>query len=192
MIDLKGKELILASASPRRKWLMEELGVPFAVQPKNVEEVYPDDLRREEIPLFLSKLKANAFSEEELKGKIILTADTIVWLGETELHKPADLEDAKRMIRQLSGTTHQVYTAITVRTSDGSVSDFDRTEVHFRELTENEIDFYVEKYEPLDKAGAYGIQEWIGYVGIDRIDGCYFNVMGLPLRKVYAALSQLA
>ena len=190
MINLKQKQLVLASASPRRKWLMEELGVPFTVQPKNVEEVYPNDLKREEIPLFLSKLKASAFSEEELKGKIILTADTIVWLGDKELQKPVDLEDAKRMIRQLSGATHEVYTAITIRTSNTMVSDFDRTEVHFRELTEDEIDYYVQKYKPLDKAGAYGIQEWIGYVGIDRIDGCYFNVMGLPLRKVYAGLSK--
>lgn len=191
MIDLKGKELILASASPRRKWLMTELGVPFTVHPKNVEELYPTDLKREEIPLFLSKLKANAFTSEELQGKVVLTADTIVWLKDRELQKPIDLEDAKRMIRQLSGTTHEVYTAITVRTSDTTVSDFDRTEVHFRELTEEEIEYYVEKYRPLDKAGAYGIQEWIGYVGIDRIDGCYFNVMGLPLRKVYEQLRQL-
>lgn len=191
MIDLKGKELILASASPRRKWLMDELGVSFSVQPKNVEEIYPDNLKREEIPLFLSKLKADAFSEDELEGKIVLTADTIVWLNDCELQKPIDLEEAKRMIRQLSGNTHEVYTAITIRTSEKTISDFDRTEVHFRELTEDEIDFYVEKYKPLDKAGAYGIQEWIGYIGIDRIDGCYFNVMGLPLRKVYAALNSL-
>lgn len=170
---------------------MTELGVPFSVHPKNVEEVYPTDLKREEIPLFLSKLKASAFTLDELQGKVVLTADTIVWLKDRELQKPEDLEDAKRMIRQLSGTTHEVYTAITVRTSDTTVSDFDRTEVHFRELTEEEIDYYVEKYRPLDKAGAYGIQEWIGYVGIDRIDGCYFNVMGLPLRKVYEQLRQL-
>ena len=191
MIDFKGKELILASASPRRKWLMDELGVSFSVQPKNVEEIYPDDLKREEIPLFLSNLKAAAFSEEELEGKIVLTADTIVWLNDRELQKPVDLNDAKRMIRQLSGNTHEVYTAITLRTSEKTISDFDRTEVHFRELTEDEIDFYVKKYKPLDKAGAYGIQEWIGYIGIDRIDGCYFNVMGLPLRKVYSGLNSL-
>ncbi|TNF28364.1 MAG: septum formation protein Maf [Bacteroidetes bacterium] len=190
-MDLKGRELVLASASPRRKWLMTELGVPFAVQPKNVEEVYPEVLKREEIPLFLSQLKADAFSEEEMVGKIVLTADTIVWLNDRELQKPTDLEDAKRMIRMLSGVTHEVYTAFTVRTSEKSISDFDRTEVHFRELTEAEIDHYVQKYKPLDKAGAYGIQEWIGYIGIDRIDGCYFNVMGLPLRKVYQALSSL-
>lgn len=191
MIDLKGRELILASASPRRKWLMNELGVPFSVQPKNVEEVYPTDLKREEIPLFLSKLKADAFTEEELRGKIILTADTIVWLNDSELQKPVDLQDAKRMIHLLSGVSHEVYTAITLRTSERTISDFDRTEVHFRQLTEDEIDHYVENYRPLDKAGAYGIQEWIGYIGIDRIDGCYFNVMGLPLRKVYAALNRI-
>lgn len=191
MIDLKGKELILASASPRRKWLMEELGVPFSVQPKNVEEIYPETLKREEIPVFLANLKASAFSEEELEGKIVLTSDTIVWLGDRELQKPTDLEDAKRMIRQLSGSSHEVYTAITVRTSEKAISDFDRTEVHFRELSESEIEFYVDKYQPLDKAGAYGIQEWIGYIGIEKIEGCYFNVMGLPLRKVYKALNSL-
>ena len=191
MIDLKGKNLILASASPRRKWLMEELGILFSTQPKNVEEVYPDTLKREEIPVFLSKLKADAFSNEELEGKVILTADTIVWLGDRELQKPENLEDAKRMIRLLSGTSHEVYTALTIRTSENTISDFDRTEVHFRELTEEEIDYYVDKYKPLDKAGAYGIQEWIGYIGIEKIEGCYFNVMGLPLRKVYKALSEI-
>ena len=191
MIELNGKELVLASASPRRKWLMQELGLDFSIQPKNVEEVYPEHLKREEIPLYLSTLKAEAFSPEELEGKIVLTADTIVWLNDRELQKPVDLADAKRMVGMLSGTSHEVYTAITLRTSDGMMSDFDRTEVHFRELSQDEIDYYVDNYRPLDKAGAYGIQEWIGYVGIDRIDGCYFNVMGLPLRKVYQALKAL-
>lgn len=191
MIDLKDKELVLASASPRRKWLMEELGVPFSVQPKNVEEIYPDNLKAQEIPLFLSKLKADAFSEEELAGKIVLTADTIVWLDGAELQKPTDLAEAKRMIGLLSGSTHEVYTAITIRTSEQTISDYDKTQVQFRVLTEAEIDFYVEKYKPLDKAGAYGIQEWIGYIGIEKIEGCYFNVMGLPLRKVYKAFNLL-
>lgn len=191
MIDLKGKQLVLASASPRRKWLMEELGVDFTVHPKHVEEVYPSDLKREEIPLYLSQLKAAAFTEGELEGNVILTADTIVWLNDRELQKPEDLEDAKRMIRLLSGTSHEVYTALTVRTSEKTISDFDRTEVHFRDLTEEEIDYYVNKYQPLDKAGAYGIQEWIGYIGIEKIEGCYFNVMGLPLRKVYKVLGSL-
>ena len=191
MIDLNGRKLILASASPRRKWLMDELGVPFSVQPKNVEEVYPKDLKAEQIPLFLSNLKANAFSADELEGNIVLTSDTIVWLNGAELQKPTDLEDAKRMIGLLSGSTHEVFTAITVRTSGQTISDYDRTEVTFRDLTEAEIDFYIEKYKPLDKAGAYGIQEWIGYVGIKKIEGCYFNVMGLPLRKVYQTIATL-
>lgn len=191
MIDLKDKQLILASASPRRKWLMQELGIPFSVQPKNVEELYPDTLKAEEIPLFLSKLKANAFSQEELDGKIVLTADTIVWLNGAELQKPTDLEDAKRMIGLLSGSTHEVYTAITIRTSEQTISNFDKTKVQFRTLSDAEIDYYVEKYKPLDKAGAYGIQEWIGYIGIEKIEGCYFNVMGLPLRKVYSVLNMI-
>lgn len=191
MINLGDKKLILASASPRRKWLMNELGVEFSVQPKNIEEVYSNQLKREEIPLYLSELKASAFSEEELAGRIVLTADTIVWLHDSELQKPINAEDAKRMIRLLSGTSHEVYTAITIRTSDNILSDYDRTVVHFRDLTEDEIDFYVEEYKPMDKAGAYGIQEWIGYVGIEKIEGCYFNVMGLPLRKVHKALISL-
>jgi septum formation protein len=191
MIDLKGRKLILASASPRRKWLMDELGIPFSVQPKNVEEIYPDHLKAEEIPLFLSKLKADAFSIEELQNKIVLTADTIVWLDGAELQKPVDLKEARQMIRLLSGSTHEVFTAITIRTSEIAVSEFDRTEVTFRELLDSEIEHYVDKYKPLDKAGAYGIQEWIGYIGIKKIEGCYFNVMGLPLRKVYQILTTL-
>jgi septum formation protein len=191
MIDLKGRKLILASASPRRKWLMDELGIPFSVQPKNVEEIYPDHLKAEGIPLFLSKLKADAFSIEELQNKIVLTADTIVWLDGAELQKPVDLKEARQMIRLLSGSTHEVFTAITIRTSEITVSEFDRTEVIFRELLDSEVEHYVDKYKPLDKAGAYGIQEWIGYIGIKKIEGCYFNVMGLPLRKVYQVLTTL-
>ena len=191
MIDLKGRELILASASPRRKWLMDELGIPFSVQSKNVEEIYPDHLKAEGIPLFLSKLKADAFSIEELQNKIVLTADTIVWLDGAELQKPVDLKEARQMIRLLSGSTHEVFTAITIRTSEIAVSEFDRTEVTFRELLDSEVEHYVDNYKPLDKAGAYGIQEWIGYIGIKKIEGCYFNVMGLPLRKVYQILTTL-
>jgi septum formation protein len=191
MIDLKKRKLILASASPRRKWLMDELGIPFSVQPKNVEEIYPDHLKAEGIPLFLSKLKADAFSIEELQNKIVLTADTIVWLDGAELQKPVDLKEARQMIRLLSGSTHEVFTAITIRTSEIAVSEFDRTEVTFRELLDSEVEHYVDNYKPLDKAGAYGIQEWIGYIGIKKIEGCYFNVMGLPLRKVYQILTTL-
>ncbi len=191
MIELRGKELILASGSPRRKQLLADLGVSFKVLPKHVEEVYSDQLKRQEIPLYLSKLKADAFTNEEVKGKVILTSDTIVWLNDRELQKPTDLDEAKQMLHQLSGRSHDVYTAIHIRTEDSEFSDFDRTTVFFRELTDAEIDYYVEEYRPLDKAGAYGIQEWIGCIGIEKIEGCYFNVVGLPLRKVYQALNSL-
>jgi len=191
MINLKGKQLILASASPRRKQLLSELTTDFHVQPKHIKEVYSDKLKREEIPMFLCKLKADAFSDEEVKGKIILTADTVVWLNDRELQKPDNLEDAKTMIRQLSGTSHKVYTAFHLRTTDRFFTDFDCTTVYFKHLTDTEIEHYVQKYRPLDKAGAYGIQEWIGYIGIERIEGCYFNVMGLPVRKVYNGLNGL-
>ena len=170
---------------------MDELGIPFSVQPKNVEEIYPNHLKAEGIPLFLSKLKADAFSIEELQNKIVLTADTIVWLDGVELQKPVDLKEARQMIRLLSGSTHEVFTAITIKTSEITVSEFDRTEVTFRELLDSEVEYYVDKYKPLDKAGAYGIQEWIGYIVIKKIEGCYFNVMGLPLRKVYQILTTL-
>ena len=168
---------------------MEGLGIPFDIEPRHADETFPEELEREHIPLFLAEKKSRAFSDIELMdGRVILTSDTIVWVNGQVLNKPENVEDAKRMLRILSGNMHEVYTAIHLRSNDLTISDFDRTEVYFRELSDAEIDFYVEKFRPLDKAGAYGIQEWVGYVGIERINGCFFNVMGLPLRKVYAAL----
>lgn len=190
MIDLKDRQLVLASGSPRRHQLLKELDVDFSIEPKHVEEVYADTLVREEIPEYLSELKANAFSVDELTRRVILTADTIVWLGDHELQKPEDNADASRMLRLLSGRSHEVYTAFTVRTAEGMKTVSDRTVVTFRPLLEAEIDHYVRQYHPLDKAGAYGIQEWIGYIGVERIEGCYFNVMGLPLRLVYHELTK--
>lgn len=192
MLDLSRHKLILASASPRRKWLLTELGISFTVEPRNAEENYGPELKRHEIPEFLASLKADAFDESELEdGKIILTADTIVWINGRELNKPNDKAEAKEMIQELSGATHDVYTGICLRWKGARIIDHDLTKVHFRELTEPEIDHYIEIYKPFDKAGAYGIQEWIGYVGIEKIEGCYFNVMGLPLRKVYQSLKQI-
>ncbi len=185
-------KLILASASPRRKYLLSELGVPFEVEARHADESFPDHLQREQIPLHLAAIKSSTFSDAELTdGRIILTADTIVWVNGHVLNKPVDEEDAKRMLRILSGNMHEVYTAIQLRSQDRVILESDRTEVYFRALTEDEIDHYVDSFRPLDKAGAYGIQEWIGYIGIERINGCYFNVMGLPLRKVYAALQRM-
>lgn len=191
MIDLGKRRLVLASASPRRCQLMEGLGIPFTVEPRHAEEDFPEHLQREEIPVLLAAKKSAAFQEEELAdGRIILTSDTIVWVNGQVLNKPEDEADAKRMLRLLSGNMHEVYTAIHLRTNDLTIADHDRTEVYFRHLSEEEIDYYVKKFRPLDKAGAYGIQEWAGYVGIERINGCFFNVMGLPLRKVYAGLQR--
>lgn len=192
MLDLTDHPLVLASASPRRKWLLTELGLPFYTEPRNAEENYSPQLKRHEIPEFLAGLKADAFKESELEdGKIVLTADTIVWINGRELNKPSDMDEAKDMIRELSGASHEVYTGICLRWKENRIIDHDLTKVHFRELNEPEIDHYIETYQPFDKAGAYGIQEWIGYVGIDKIEGCYFNVMGLPLRKVYQSLKQI-
>jgi septum formation protein len=191
MIDLGKRRLVLASASPRRCQLMEGLGIPFTVEPRHAEEDFPEHLQREEIPVLLAAKKSAAFQEEELAdGRIILTSDTIVWVNGQVLNKPEDEADAKRMLRLLSGNMHEVYTAIHLRSNDLTIADHDRTEVYFRLLSEAEIDFYVERFRPFDKAGAYGIQEWAGYVGIERINGCFFNVMGLPLRKVYAGLQR--
>lgn len=192
MLDLQGHPLVLASGSPRRKWLLNELGLDFTVEPRNAEETYSPDLKRHEIPEFLANKKADAFSEDEFEdGKIVLTADTIVWINGRELNKPQNENEAKEMIRELSGTSHQVYTGICLRWKGDRIVDHDLSTVTFRELTEEEIEHYVSTYKPLDKAGAYGIQEWIGYVGIEKIEGCYFNVMGLPLRKVYSALTKI-
>lgn len=191
MMQLGQRALVLASASPRRRYLLNELGLPFSVDARHADESYPEHLKGEEIPQFLANAKSRSFKEEELvDGRIILTADTIVWVNGHVLNKPVDEEDAKRMLRILSGTTHEVFTGIQLRSHAQIIRDTDRTEVTFRMLAADEIDHYVNTFRPLDKAGAYGIQEWLGYVGIERINGCYFNVMGLPLRKVYAALQQ--
>lgn len=193
MIDLGSRKFILASASPRRQQLLEGLGIPFEVAPRHADEDFPDTLQREAIPIHLAAKKSAAFTAEELQdGRIILTSDTIVWVNGQVLNKPVDAEDARRMLRILSGRMHEVYTAIHLRGKDRIVTDHDRTEVYFRNLTDAEIDHYVSNFSPLDKAGAYGIQEWMGYVGIERINGCFFNVMGLPLRKVYAGLGKFA
>lgn len=195
MIDLKGHQLLLASHSPRRRELLQGLGVPYCSVSVEADETYPETLREGDIPLYIARAKARAYAKDLQPTDLLLTADTIVWCEGTMLGKPANETDAKRMLRLLSGRTHQVYTAVcmTWLGADGKRQEdslVDKTDVTFRNLTEEEIDYYVTHYHPLDKAGAYGIQEWIGYVGVTGIQGCYFNVMGLPLQPLYAALQQ--
>ena len=185
---LAGTEILLASASPRRQQLLSDLGIQFKVMNLNVEEQFPEKLQRESIPLYLSRLKAEAAKAKLGENELVITADTIVWLGNQVLNKPADLAQARWMLNRLSGRTHEVITAVCLTSLKKSLSFYVVTEVVFRTLKEEEILYYTETFRPLDKAGAYGIQEWIGYVGVEKIDGSYFNVMGLPVKELYEEL----
>lgn len=191
--DIFGKKrLLLASGSPRRRELTEQLGMEVVrAHMKDVEETYPDTLSAAEVAPYLSRLKAEAYMGEIAPDEVLLTADTVVVDGDRILGKPRDEGEAHAMLRELSGHTHQVITGVTLASDKGMQTFSEVTEVEFAELTDDEISYYVEKYRPLDKAGAYGIQEWIGYIGIKGIKGDYYNVMGLPLRRVYEHLLKM-
>jgi septum formation protein len=181
--------IILASNSPRRKELLSGLDLDYEVKVlPDIEESYPETLPTEEIPLYIAEEKAAAYREMMAENDLIITADTVVVLGKEVLGKPADLDDARRMLRELSGQTHQVITGVCLMTKERKRSFAVTTDVTFKELTDEEIDYYVETYRPLDKAGAYGIQEWIGYIGVTGLNGSYFNVMGLPVQRIYNEL----
>jgi septum formation protein len=186
--NLQNKHIKLASKSPRRQQLLQGLGLTFDVWSKEVDESYPDHLQQEHIPLFLASKKADAFREELHHGDVLITADTIVWVDGQVLNKPEDRDDAIRMIGLLNGKTHDVYTGVSIVSKEKSEVLWDRTRVHFARLTTQEIEHYIDNYSPFDKAGSYGAQDWIGLVAIDRLEGSYFNVMGLPVHKVYQAL----
>ncbi|MDP4267710.1 MAG: Maf family nucleotide pyrophosphatase [Bacteroidota bacterium] len=178
--------IILASHSPRRQQLLKNMGWKFTVKTHDIPEFYPDDLKMEQIPVYLSKLKANSFKSASIPDNtIIITADTVVFLKDNVLNKPKDNEEAIKMLKQLSGKKHEVITAVTLKSNVKMVTFHVTTDVYFKELSDEEILFYVNNYNPLDKAGAYGIQDWIGYIGIEQIDGSFFNVMGLPLKELY-------
>ncbi|MCR4993959.1 MAG: Maf-like protein [Bacteroidales bacterium] len=184
-------KLILASNSPRRRELLAGLGLDFEVRVlPGVDERYPADLQAEEIPLYISKEKAAAYVEQLTDDELLITADTIVWLDGEVLEKPVDEADACRMLRELSGKTHQVFTGVCLTTREKQISFACRSDVTFSPLTDDEIHYYVEHYHPLDKAGAYGVQEWIGYVGVERLEGSFFNVVGLPVQRLYQVLKQ--
>jgi septum formation protein len=183
---LEKYKIILGSQSPRRQYLLKELGLKFDVKLKQMnEEVYPENLQKEEIPLYLAEHKAEAFDNEVDEETIVITADTVVWKDGEVLQKPDNEKEAFKTLKKLSGYAHQVYTGVCIRMKDKKTSFFARTDVYFKTLTDNEIKYYVEKYEPYDKAGAYGIQEWLGYIGVEKIEGSFFNVMGLPVQKLY-------
>ena len=187
--NLKKYKIILASKSPRRKQLLENLGVEFIIITKNVKEVYPSNMTPAETALFLSELKAGAFPESELDNDtLIIAADTIVSLNGEIMGKPSDYDDAKEILNKLSGRDHEVITGVSLKSKTKFRSFSVKTKVHFKKLSDEEIDFYIDKYKPMDKAGAYGIQEWIGYIGIDKIEGSFYNVMGLPTQKLYEEL----
>ena len=193
MLDnLKKYNIVLASNSPRRKELMSGLGVDYVVKTlPDVDESYPDTSQGTEIPAYISREKADAYKSLIQPDELLITADTIVWLNGEVLGKPKGREGAIDMLRKLSGTSHQVITGVCLTTSDWQKSFTAVTDVTFATLTEEEIIYYVDKYTPMDKAGAYGVQEWIGFIGVESISGSYFNVMGLPIQRLYQELKRL-
>lgn len=184
--------LILASGSPRRQQFLRELDVDFEIRLKDVEEIYPQNLQGAEITDFLAKLKADALEDSLSDDEIAITSDTIVWHENKALGKPKDYDDAFAMLQSLQGKTHEVITSVCIKTAAKADVFNETTRVTFNPLTDEEIKYYLDNYKPFDKAGSYGIQEWIGLVAIARIDGSYANVVGLPVDKVYQYLSKFA
>ena len=189
MDNLKKYKVILASNSPRRKELLAGLGVDYEVRTlPDVDESYPETLQGADIPLYIAKEKAAAYVAMMQPGELMITADTIVWLDGKVLGKPRDREDALQMLRTMSGRTHEVFTGVCITTTDWQRSFTAQTEVRFATLSEEEIAYYVDNFQPMDKAGAYGVQEWIGFIGVENISGSYYNIMGLPVQKLYREL----
>ena len=188
---LQHKRIILASGSPRRQQFLRELDIDFTIQIKEVEEIYPNHLQASEITIFLAELKANAFDLLE-ENEILITSDTIVWHENKALGKPKDAQDAFEMLQTLSGKTHEVITSVCFKTKNSLDTITETTKVTFNSLSDEAIRYYIETYKPFDKAGSYGIQEWIGLVGIAKIEGSYTNVVGLPVDKVYQKLIHYA
>ena len=193
MLDnLKKYKVVLASNSPRRKELLSGLGIDYEVKTlPDIDESFPEGLTEVETATYIARAKADVYRNIMQLDELIITADTIVWLDGEVMGKPLDGEDARRMLRALSGKTHQVITGVCLMTIDSQKAFATVTDVTFCHLSEEEIDYYVERYRPMDKAGSYGIQEWIGFVGVESISGSYFNVMGLPIQRLYTELKKL-
>jgi len=183
--------LILASGSPRRQELMKALGIQFSVKVRDVDEQFPEELKDAEVALYLAGKKASAYTEEIALGHTVITADTIVCIDHFILNKPSGHEEAFEMLKKLSGRSHEVITGVCIKNKTVSRSFHVTTKVIFRELSDNEINYYINNFKPFDKAGAYGIQEWIGLVGLERLEGSYYNVVGLPVKELYEELISL-
>lgn len=181
-------QLILGSGSPRRQELLKSLGFSFILKPINADESFPENLKEQEIPLYLAEKKANAFPDKLKENELLITADTIVWCEGKVLNKPADFEEGKKMLSSLSGKMHQVFTAVCLKSANKQLSFYDASKVYFKNLTNEEIEFYLTNFSPYDKAGGYGVQDWIGYIGIEKIEGSFYNVMGLPVKQLYEEL----
>ncbi len=188
-MDFNSFKIILASKSPRRQALIKELGFPFEIRSADIAEIYPDDLVPEYIPRYLAELKAKPFEGSIREGEVLLTSDTIVLLDNQPIGKPKDSDDAREMLQALSGKTHTVVTGVCLTSTEKKSTFSELTKVHFNELSNEEIRYYVDTFKPMDKAGSYAIQEWIGYIGVRGIEGCYYNVMGLPLNRLYHELT---
>lgn len=189
---LKHYKLILASGSPRRQQFFKDLDLDFEIRVKEIEEIFPNELKAGQITAYLAELKASAFEGELIDNEILITSDTIVWHNDRALGKPKDKEDAFTILKSLSNCTHDVITSVCFKTNLKTDVITELTQVTFNELTDEAILYYIDNYKPYDKAGAYGIQEWIGFIGVSKIEGSYANVMGLPVDKVYKYLSNLA
>jgi septum formation protein len=184
--------LILASGSPRRQQFFKDLDLDFEIRLKEIEEIYPPELKAHEITNYLAELKASAFEGELNPNEILITSDTIVWHNNTALGKPKDEQDAFEILKSLSNSTHEVITSVCFKTNEKVEILYEITKVTFNELSDESIRYYLKNYKPYDKAGSYGIQEWIGFIGVSKIEGSYANVMGMPTDKVYEYLNNLA
>ncbi len=181
-------QIILGSASPRRQELLKSLGFAFTTKPINADESFSYELMAEHIPLFLVEKKANAYPEKLKENELLITADTIVWCNNKVLNKPADFNEGKIMLETLSGNMHEVFTAVCLKSAEKQIAFFDVSKVYFKPLKNDEIEYYLSNFSPYDKAGGYGVQDWIGYIGIEKIEGSFYNVMGLPVKKLYEQL----
>jgi septum formation protein len=181
-------KLILGSASPRRQELLKSLGFEFLNKPINANEDFASDLKAQEIPIYLAEKKADAYPDKIKDNEILITADTIVWCDGKVLNKPVDFGDGKKMLESLSGKMHEVFTAVCLKGANKQTTFYDASKVYFKKLKTEEIEYYLTNYSPYDKAGGYGVQDWIGYIGIDKIEGSFYTVMGLPVKELYEEL----